>query len=352
MMGNAPVRLAVVGAGVMGRRHLEAISETPACRAVAVADPTAAGRDAAAQWDLPHYDTLDALLDAQLDSGTLDGVIIATPNALHVPQALACIDRGLPVLVEKPVADTVDAAEALADASEAAGVSVLVGHHRRHNPIIAKAREAVQSGLLGRLTAVSATWLARKPDAYFDVAWRREPGGGPVLINLIHDVDTLRFVAGEIAEVHGMTAAASRGLAVEDTAALLVRFAGGALGTILVSDAAASPWSWELTAGERTSYTFPVSGQDCYLLAGTAASLAVPSLRLWRPDGEADWHTPFTESRLDVTRDDPFIRQANHFAAVIHGRAEPILPARDAARTLAVTLAVKDAAGGGNLGSE
>jgi len=341
MTDEIPVRLAVVGAGIMGRRHLEAVAETPACQAVAVADPTPAGQAEAGRWNLPCFDDLDALLDGT----AVDGVVIATPNALHVPQALVCIDHGLPVLVEKPVADTVDAGQALAEASEAAGIPVLVGHHRRHSPIIAKARDLVQSGALGRLTAVSATWLARKPDGYFDAAWRREAGGGPVLINLIHDVDTLRFVAGEIADVHGMISNAIRGFAVEDTAALLVRFASGALGTILVSDTAVSPWSWELTSGERTSYTFPQSGQDCYLLAGTEASLAVPSLRLWRPDGEPEWHTPFAEARIDITRDDPFIRQANHFADIIRGRAEPILPARDAARTLEVTLAVKEAAG-------
>ena len=140
--------------------------------------------------------------------------------------------RGIPVLVEKPIADTLDAALALADASEAAGVPVLVGHHRRHNPIVRKAREIVQSGALGRLTAVSATWLVCKPDDYFDVAWRREPGGGPILINLIHDIDNLRFIAGDIAAVQGMTSSARRGFPVEDTAALLLRFRDGALGTV------------------------------------------------------------------------------------------------------------------------
>jgi predicted dehydrogenase len=201
MSDRNPVRLAVVGAGPIGRRHLQAIAAEPSCQAVAVVDPLPVGAKAADEWNLPHY----ADLEAMLDEVAPEGVINATPNSLHVPLSLACVKRGIPVLVEKPIADRLDSALALADASEAAGVPVLVGHHRRHNPIVRKAREIVRSGAIGHLTAVSATWLAHKPDDYFDVAWRREPGGGPILINLIHDIDNLRFIAGDIAAVQGMT---------------------------------------------------------------------------------------------------------------------------------------------------
>ena len=223
MSQRNPVRLAVVGAGQIGRRHLQAIAAEPSCRAVAVVDPAPAGAEAAKERNLPHHGDLEAMLDAVAP----EGVVNATPNSLHVPLSLACVKRGIPVLVEKPIADRLDSALALADASEAAGVPVLVGHHRRHNPIVRKAREIVRSGALGRLTAVSATWLARKPDDYFDVAWRREPGGGPILINLIHDIDNLRFIAGDIAAVQGMTSNARRGFAVEDTAANLVEINPG-----------------------------------------------------------------------------------------------------------------------------
>ena len=340
MSERNPVRLAVVGAGPIGRRHLQAIAAEPACRAVAVVDPTPVGAKAADEWNLPHY----ADLEAMLDEVSPEGVINATPNSLHVPLSLTCVKRGIPVLVEKPIADTLDTALALADASEAAGVPVLVGHHRRHNPIVRKAREIIRSGALGRLTAVSATWLVRKPDDYFEVAWRREEGGGPILINLIHDIDNLRFIAGDIAAVQGMTSSARRGFAVEDTAALLLRFRDGALGTVMLSDTVAAPWSWELTSGERTSYSYPRTGQDCYLFAGTEGGLAVPSLRLWRYEGAPGWQSPLPEERLAVEEADPIRVQAGHFADVVRGRAEPLITARDAARTLEATLAVAKAA--------
>lgn len=343
MSNGMPVRLAVVGAGPIGRRHLDAIAAAPACQAVAVVDPAPEGMQAAAAHGLPHYPDLAAMLDAVVP----DGVIVATPNALHVPLARACVERGIPTLVEKPIADNLEAALSLAEASEAAGVPVLVGHHRRHNPIVQKARDVVRSGALGSLVAISAVWLARKPDDYFEVAWRREAGGGPVLINLIHDIDSLRFIVGEIAAVQSMTSSARRGFAVEDTAALLLRFRGGALATVMLSDGAASPWAWELTAGERTSYDFPHTGQDCYLLAGTDASLAVPSLRLWQPDGPPHWQSPPRQETIAVQAADPIDAQTAHFAAVIRGRAEPLITARDAARTLEATLAVTRSAATG-----
>jgi predicted dehydrogenase len=333
--------LAVVGAGPIGRRHLQAIDAESSCQAIAVVDPSPAGADAAKERGLPHFTSLKQMLDEI----TPEGVINATPNSLHVPLSIDCVGRGIPVLVEKPIADSLEAALSLADASEATGTPVLVGHHRRHNPIIVKAREVVRSGRLGRLVAISAVWLVRKPDDYFQVPWRRQPGGGPVLINLIHDIDSLRFIAGEISAVQAMTSRDQRGFGVEDTAAVLLRFAEGALATVMLSDSVAAPWSWELTSGERTSYDYPTTGQDCYFFAGTEGSLAVPSLRAWRHQGPQGWQSPLPEEKLAVEEGDPLRIQAAHFADVIRGRAKPLITARDAARTLEATLAVTESAG-------
>jgi len=340
MSVEKPVGVAVVGAGPIGLKHLRALEDEQACRAVAVVDPAPGAAGIAEDRGLPRY----ASLEAMFDEVTPEGVIIATPNDLHVPLSLACVERGIPVLVEKPVADTVEAARSLAEASEAAGVPVLVGHHRRHSPIVRKAREVVRSGALGQLVAVSALFLVHKPEAYFQAAWRRQTGGGPVLINLIHDMDSLRFIAGEIAAVQAVTSSKQRGFEVEDTAAVLLRFESGALGTVTLSDTAVAPWSWELTAGERTSYDFPRTGQDCYFLAGTRGALGVPSLRLWRQEAAQDWQSPLAEESASVEQGDPIRNQAAHFAEVIRGRATPLITARDASRTLEATLAVTKSA--------
>ena len=324
------MRIAVVGAGQFGRRHIQTIRNEPQCELVAVADPAYSGEKAFSDYR------------QMLDKAKPDGVIIATPNALHVPVGLACVERRVPMLVEKPIADTVATSRELVTAAERARVPLLVGHHRRHNPILEKAREIVQGGGIGRLTAVAALWLLQKPDDYFDVAWRREAGGGALLINAIHDVDDLRFVCGEIDEVHAFTSSAARGFDVEDTAAVALRFRNGALGTLTVSDAVPAPWSWELASGENPVY--PRQDENCYFFTGTQGSLAVPSLDLWSYKGNKGWYQPLSRERLQVENEDPQARQLQHFCRVIRGEEKPRIDGADATRTLEVVAAIRQAA--------
>jgi predicted dehydrogenase len=337
----SPVRIGIVGAGLFGRRHAAIIDGEPLASVAAIADPSADARAWASARDYPHFTGADAML-----AGTkLDAVIVATPNATHVPVGVACLRRGLPVLIEKPIAESVAGARELIAAAKAAGVALLVGHHRRYNPILEKAREIVQGGQLGRLTAVTAMWMLQKPESYFDVAWRSEAGGGPILINLIHDIDDLRYVCGEITSVQAMTSNAVRRFAVEDTAVITLRFANSALATVTVSDTVAAPWSWEITSGEAANY--PQRPENCYLFAGTEASLAVPRLELWRYAGEAGWNAPLSRETIVVATADPLARQINHFCRVIRGEETPRITGEDATRTLVATLAVHEAAASG-----
>ena len=341
-LSKARVRIAVIGAGTFGQRHLSYLQREPACEVVAIADPMPAAAELATAQGYRHFGDYRAMLDAVRP----EGAIIASPNALHAPMGLACAERGVHILVEKPIAETLAAGQSLADAAERAGVALLVGHHRRYNPVIEKAREIVRGGGIGRLTVVVALWLIRKPDSYFDAAWRREPGGGPVLINLIHDIDDLRFICGEIASVQAVTSSAIRGFAVEDTAAITLRFANGALGTATLSDTVPAPWSWEMTSGEAAQY--PQRPENCYLFSGTEGSLTVPKLDLWRYDGEKSWTRPLVRQTLDVPAEDPLARQLRHFCRVIRGEETPRITGPDAVRTLAATLAVHDAARSGD----
>ncbi|SDX36629.1 Predicted dehydrogenase [Geodermatophilus africanus] len=340
----AGVRIAVVGAGLIGRRHAGEVAACPATRLVAVVDPGPAGDAVADRYGVPRYRSLAELLERDRP----DGVVLATPNRLHVDGGLACVAAGVPTLVEKPVGDTVAAATRLVEAAEAAGVPLLVGHHRRHSPLLARAREIVAGGVLGRLVAVVGTALFAKPDDYFDVGggWRRQPGGGPVLINLVHEVDGLRWLVGDVVRVQATTSDAVRGLPVEDTAAVVLTFANGALGTFLLSDAAASPRSWEQTSGEDTSYPSHPD-EDCYHLAGTAGSLSIPTMRLRTSTGPPSWREPFETATVEVPRRDPLAAQVEHFAAVVRGEAEPLCSGRDGLATLRVLAAVVESAATG-----
>jgi predicted dehydrogenase len=339
------VRIAVAGAGLIGRRHAGLIRESASCELAAIVDPAPAANEVAREAGVPIHRTLAELFAATQP----DGVIVATPNRLHVENGLECVRRGVPVLVEKPIADSTEDAARLADAAERAGVPVLIGHHRRHSPILAKAREIVRAGALGRIVAVMASALFYKPARYFDDGpWRREAGGGPILINLIHGVDDLRFVCGEIVAVQAFSSSTIRGFAVEDTAAVNLRFAGGALGTFMLSDTAASPRSWEQTSREDPAFAHHAD-EDCYLIAGTRGSLAVPTMRLTTYRGEPSWWEPSARSVAEVERADPLSRQLEHFCAVLRGEAEPLVGARDAIQTLRATLAVAEAARTGGM---
>ncbi|WP_019815849.1 Gfo/Idh/MocA family protein [Saccharomonospora saliphila] len=331
------VRIAVVGAGLIGRRHIGLVREHPGCELVSVVDPDPAARDG---HGVPgHADVAEMLART-----APDGVIVASPNALHVEHALACVSAGVPVLVEKPLADTVAEAETVVTAAGAGGVPLLVGHHRRHSPLMAAACEVIRRGALGRLVAVQGAALFRKPDDYFDKApWRREPGGGPILINLIHEIDNLRALCGDLVEVQASTSNAVRGFDVEDTAALTLRFASGVLGSFLLSDTAAAARSWEQTSRENPDYPY-YPDEDCYVVAGTDGSLTIPTLRLRVFSGERSWWTPFETSVLEVARRDPLAAQLDHFRAVVLGEAAPLVDGHEGLRTLRATQAVAEAA--------
>lgn len=347
MSPHPPVRIAVAGAGLIGRAHIAAIEAHPGAVLAAIADPGAAATELAARHGVPRFETLQALLARQRP----DGIVLATPNALHVPQALACIEAGVPVLLEKPVATTVPDAQRLAERVERLGARLLVGHHRAHSPLMQAARQLVESGRLGRLVAVTGSAAFMKPPRYFDEApWRREPGGGPILINMIHEVHNLRMLCGEIAAVQAFASNATRGFAVEDTVVVNLRFASGVLGSFLLSDTAATARSWEQTSRENPAYA-ACDDEDCYLVAGTLGSLAVPTMRLKTyPDaGAASWWSPFEQERAAVVREDPLARQLAHFVDVVRGDAAPKVTARDGLANLRVTQAITDAARHGGV---
>lgn len=334
------VRIAVVGAGVIGKAHAEVIRAGEVATLAAVVDPTAAGKELAERHGAPWFADHDALLATD----KVDAAIVATPNQTHLPVALGFIARGVPVLVEKPITSTLDEARQLTAAADRAGVPVLVGHHRRHNPIIRRARDLVRSGALGRLASVAVLSTFLKPDSYFDLAWRRRAGGGPVLINLIHEIDLVRFVCGEVEAVLAVTSNAIRGFEVEDSAAVILRLAGGALVTVTASDTAAAPWSWDMSSRETRFYPELPATVNSHYLAGTTASLTLPQLDLWRYPGKAGWHEPIARETVAVDRIDPFAEQIRHLCAVVRGEEQPVISAADGTRTLEVTLAIHEAA--------
>ncbi len=337
----ARMPIAIIGLGGIGRTHLQNALTSEYVVPVAVADPSDAARAHAEHCGVPWFADHRELL-AQV---ALKAAIVATPNTTHVDVGLDCVAHGIGVLVEKPIADSIGAARRLCDAAASAGVPLMVGHQRRHSAFVVRARALLAAGVVGRPVSIAAmaTWL--KPDPYFEMEWRRSPGGGPVLINLIHDIDLLRHLVGEIASVQAVTSNAVRGFAVEDSFAVTLRFADGALGTVSGSDCAVAPWNYDLAAGEAAHY--PQQDIDSMFISGTEGSLTLPRLSVWRYRGARGWHEPLTEERSAVHRRDPYVEQLRHLRAVVEGREAPLCSGLDGLRTLAATRAVLEAAASG-----
>jgi predicted dehydrogenase len=224
------------------------------------------------------------------------------------------------------------------------GIKSLVGHHRRHHLQVRTLKALLGEGRIGDVVGVSAIWATHKPADYFKTApWRTEPGGGPILINLIHEIDFLRFTVGEIKAVEAIASNRQRGFAVEDTAAALIEFDNGALGTFFISDSAVSPWTTEQGVGE--SPEFPFSGESSYRFMGRRGALEFPGLVQWIQAGDAqDWNQPIQAQRIHAPTIDPYVAQLDHFRDVIRGARPSLQPVEDGARSLLATLAIAEAA--------
>jgi predicted dehydrogenase len=337
-------QIAVAGAGYIGLAHMDAARASKTVELAAIVDPAPAAEATAQKYGVPLYASLAELFSSKnyLDSQRNFGVILATPNQLHLPHAKECMDAGVPMLLEKPITPTVQEAEELLAYQAQTNARILIGHHRAHSPIMAKAREVVQSGQLGKLVAVMGSAMFVKPDQYFiDGAWRKEIGGGPILLNMIHEIHNLRMLCGEIASVQAFISHATRGFAVEDTVAINLRFENGALGTFMLSDCAASAKSWEQTSQENKAYP-SYDDEDCYVITGTHGSLSVPTMRIksYAQDEDRSWWKPFETSVAEMQRSDPIAHQMEHFGEVVRGEAEPIITAFDGMQNLKMTEAI------------
>jgi len=336
-------RLIVVGPGLMGLKHIELIVKSARCELAAIVTPEReVFNDIGERLNVPMFHNLDACLTSVAPSG----VIISSPNEFHYDQAHLCIEREIPVLIEKPITSNYADAMRLVDLVARREAKVIVGHHRAHSPLMATAKAAIEDGRLGRLVAIQGSAIFYKPPEYFDAGpWRREVGGGPILINLIHEIGIMRTLCGEISAVQAIASNRLRQFPVEDTVAISLQFRNGALGTFLLSDVGASPRSWEQTSRENPVYpTYP--DEDCYSITGTLGSLDFPTMRLKsHPAPQApSWHAPFTEEVIPVVRQDPLERQLDNFLDVILGVAAPVVTAFDGAQNVRVAQAIRRSA--------
>ncbi len=330
-----PERLVLVGAGAIGTRHLVAIAATESAELVAIVDANPNGGDLARKAGVPFFEAVSDMLKAVGPAG----VIVATPTEHHFEPSIVALRHGCHLLIEKPVTATLDEAAELVAISEDKGLHVLVGHHRRYYPQVERARELLQDGAIGKVVTVSGQWCVRKHEDYYLPDWRKRWQAGPVMTNLVHEIDYLRYILGPVTSVQAEVGNGVQGYEKEDAVAFLLRFASGVLGAFVLSDQADSPWAWEFATGENPAY--PRSAENCIRFVGTEGALDFPNLTLWSStNGPANWHSPKSSRSLQMELGDAFARQIEHFVEIVGGKAAPRITASDATETLKVTLAV------------
>jgi 1,5-anhydro-D-fructose reductase (1,5-anhydro-D-mannitol-forming) len=274
-------------------------------------------------------------LEALLADPAVDAVFVATPNALHAQHAIAALEAGKHVLVEKPMAVSVDEARAMVRAARTAGRVLGVGFHLRHHALLAEAGRRVAAGAIGSVLQATAQFnLASSPPPRLTIAhapWKRDPeqmGGAGALMGMgVHLIDLLRFLTGqEVAAVQAIAGGITPEQPLESVGQALLEFDGGAQGHILY--------------GGR----FPLSRNDA-VLYGSAGRIVAEgvidvttggTLHVTHPEGVTGWRSETL--RLELV--DHYQREIEAFSAAVAGGAPFAASDLDGLRSVEVTVAI------------
>lgn len=252
------LRFGLLGTGWIGERHARSLLKVPDVALVALCnhhvEKARAFNDRVLGGAAACYDDFDAMLREQ----PLDGLLICIPPGMHAGQAEAAAGRGLHLLLEKPIALTMDRANSIAAAIRAAGVTSAIGHHMRHSGPVRKLKRMIDDGTAGRPILFQGRFFANN----LFPAWWRDPaiGGGQLVEQSIHLYDLARHFLGEPADVVAFVDRLSHAdvadYRVDDVSASTIRFANGAIANICASNCA------DPTAG---SVTFTVLCEKAYV---------------------------------------------------------------------------------------
>jgi predicted dehydrogenase len=324
---SRPRRVAVVGVGSIGERHVRCFAATGRAEVVACEVNTDLRRTVAGRYGLSRsYDNLDAAL-----ADGIDAAVIATPAHLHVRLAAAAVRAGVAVLVEKPLSTTIDGvADLCRDAADQRAPAAVAYVNRAH-PVLSAMRLAILSGRFGEPVQIVATCGQHFPlyrPAYRDIYYRnRATGGGAVQDALTHVLNAGEWLVGPITAVAADVGhLVLDGVDVEDTAHVIARH-GPVMGCYSLNQHQA-PNEFTLTVVCR---------------GGTARFELHANRWRWAVEPGGPWTD---EPCQAIERDMLFTAQANAFLDVLDGRAGPLCTLAEGAQTLRVNLAVLKAADG------
>ena len=228
-------RIGLVGCGRISRSHFDALERVDGLSLVGVCDTVAdRARAAGEEFGVPWFRSEDEMLAGV----TCDVVVICTPSGLHPAHGTLAAKAGKHVIVEKPMAISLAAADELVHACDDAGVHLFVVKQNRLNPAIQLLRRAIDKGRFGRIFMANTTVRWSRPQEYYDQApWRGtwEFDGGAFMNQASHYVDLIQWLVGPVESVMAKTATLARRIETEDSGIAILRFRSGALGSIEVT---------------------------------------------------------------------------------------------------------------------
>ena len=242
------LRFGMIGAGEIAYKSTaKAIRNSDRTEMVVAMDVVEeVARSFAAEYDTEWTTSLEEVLERD----DVDAVVISTPHNLHAPQTIQAAEAGKHVMVEKPIACTLEQADAMIDACKKASVVLMVRLVSRYMPAARRAKELIEAGAIGDVIALTFTAAGDKADSYWtggftgrvQTTWRKskeESGGGILIMNLVHDIDRLRYITGlEATRVYAEYDTFCTDVEVEDFISVTLRYDNGAVGNILGSSCA------------------------------------------------------------------------------------------------------------------
>ncbi|MGI6209040.1 MAG: Gfo/Idh/MocA family protein [Anaerolineae bacterium] len=306
-------RAGIIGTGGIARAHVNGYREN-GVQVTALMDVNRAAAEAMAAnvEGAQIFDTYAGLLD----SGLVDVVSICTPPVAHEEPAVMALERGIHVMLEKPMAHTVESGRRILEAAEKSGAVLTIGFRHRFLPAIQKLRELVQDGTLGPVVLYQNAFTGpafQMKDRWFSK--KAISGGGTLMDTSIHSVDIFRFIVGEIAEQRALTAHHLEGTDVEDASMLLVKSESGAIGCLSASWVAGDGQSFVEVVGQNGRALFDYTVGD--------------QVRL-RRRGEKEWEI------IEVRPSAGFVEEIERFLAAIRGEQELLVTAQDGLRALEI----------------
>ena len=319
----------------MGLQHIKAINKSKKASLHSIVDINKEALFLSKKFNIPIFKNCKELLNKNKP----DAVIVATPTQLHKIHTINFLKSKIPVLLEKPISDNLASAKKIVDSSKTYKTSLLIGYHRRHNSIVTKVKQEIESGKLGKVVSANIMCWLYKHKEYFNEKWRVKKGGGPLGINLVHDIDLICYLLGSIKFVQAFTSNSVRKFKVEDTATINLVLKSGALCTLNISDTIVAPWSYELTAGENPAY--PKTNQSAYFIGGTKGSLQFPNLNSWHYKSERSWWKNIFDKKYNIKSDsNTLINQIDHFCDVVSKKTKPKVNGNDGLNSLKIFDAI------------